>query len=407
MKNRNVKIKNRLLLCISLSLFVWYGFCQQVVWNADLPVVDKSDYYNVELTQELIGAGLKYLKILDEQETEVPYFIRSSDPIQEINSFESYELKSNIAKDSLNMLLVDNRQAENLNRFCIVLQRADVRKYAAVRGSNDLKQWYIVKQQTEVSNLRQSDSGNTEMIILDFPQSNYRYYEITLQNTQRSPLEVHQVGKIKNSSLYGWFVAIKTGPFVQENDPANKQTILHFPDLPHTYCINKIEFGIKNKPDYYRQAILFDSVSYQRNEFSLSSRKENILYPNDFVFGSHTVVLIENQQNPPLVIDSIKIYGLCRYACAYLEAGKRYHIALNTAEPVGGTYDIERFRDEIAADQPIIRLTNVSGETKIPVITLREPSLIERPLFLWSVILIVGVFLCFICLKMIKDIKSK
>ena len=392
------------LLFFSL-LLIQSGFAR-TVWKAQLPIVDKSDYYNIELNQELIGAGLKYMKILDENSNETPYFIRSTDPIKEISNFESFDLMSNTTKDSLSIVIVDNKQAENLNHFCIILQQAETKKYVSLRGSNNLKQWYIVKQQTIVSAINSQLQGNTEMLIIDFPLGNYRYYEITLWNDQQSPLEILKAGKIKNSNIYGNFVAINLGKLDIKNNNKDKSTRLSFPELDYTFCINKIEFYIKNKPDYYRQAILIDSISNNRKDFYLSSNEENTLLINDFFFTPLTVVSIENQNNPPLIIDSVKLYGLCRYACLYLEAGKKYQLLLDSKEPVSTTYDIEYFRNKINADIAVLELENLNNYTTLQV-SERNPTVLESPAFLWSVIIIVGLFLVFICLRMIQDMRKK
>ena len=388
---------------ILILLFAQYGFAR-TVWEAELPVVDKSDYYNVELSQEFVGAGLKYLKIIDDHDNEIPYFIRSSDPIQEINTFEDFKLKSNITKDSLNIIVIDNDAAESINRFCLVLQKAETRKYVSIRGSNDLKQWYIVKQETELSAFGQQTNESTEMLIFDFPQSNYKYYEINLWSNQNSPMEVHKVGKIRNSGLYGKFTEIASGKFLQNTDE-EKMTYISFPEVPHTYYIDKIELIIKNKPDYYRQAVLYNPDSYDNQRFSLSSRKDNIFLVSDFLFTSKTTISIENQNNPPLIIDEIKVYGLCRYACVYLEAGKKYGLHSNKFENIPTVYDIEHFRNEIPVDLPVLQIKNQQNRF-VPEEPERELSLIEKPWFLWCVIIVVGGFLLLLCIKMIKEVKG-
>lgn len=389
-------------------LAMYYG-AAQTGWKADLPVVDESGYYTIELDQEVIGAGLEYLKFFDtKQNSEVPYFIRSADPIQEINSFEAFTLKSNLVKDSLNILIVDNANAENLNRFCIILQKAETEKFAAIRGSNDLKQWYTVKQATGISRLGKQSRDNTEMQVLDFPQGNYRYYEITLWNSEGSPLDILQVGKIKNSNLYGHFVSIPTGVFIQENDDDNHNTFIRFPDVPHIYCIHKIEFNIKNKPYYYRNAFLKDTITYQIETISLSSDKDNIFFISDFYFSSATSICIENEQNPPVSVDSVKLYGLSRYACIYLEAGQRYRLLSDRRDPVSTRYDIEHFRDKIPADLPVLQTINLQPYVvQEEVAPERKPSFIEQPVFLWGIIIVVGIFLIFICLRMISEMKKK
>jgi len=393
---------NKYFLLFTL-LFASSGFAQ-IGWKAELPVVEKSDYYNIELNQELIGAGLKYLKITDENDTDVPYFIRSDNPIREIDNFESFDLKSNTTKDSLNSIIVDNRKLENLNRFCIIIQSAETKKQVYIRGSNDLKQWYVVKQRTGVPDFTQSSEENTEMLIIDFPQGNYRYYEITLGNDQKNPLEVLKVGKIKNSSLYGKFAAIDLGKPMIKNDNNTKNTTVSFPELKHTYCINKIEFHIKNKPDYYRQAALIDSSSYPGEYFYLSSRNDNTLLMNDFFFTPQTCIRIENQNNPPIVIDSIRLFGLSRYACLYLEAGRKYRLTLDNTAEISTAYDIEHFRNKIPVDLTVLKTENLRDYV-VPKAPQRELTLIEKPLFLWSILILVGGFLVFICIRMIKEMK--
>ena len=389
---------------ILILLVAQHGFAH-TTWKAELPIVDKSDYYNVELTQELVGAGLEYLKVVDDKDNEVPYFVRSVDPIQEISTFEDFNLKSNTTKDSLNIIIVDNNGAENMSRFCLVMQKAETRKYVSVRGSNDLKQWYIVKQETELSAFgRQTE--NTEMLILDFPQSSYKYYEITLWSNQSSPMEVHRVGKIRNSGLYSKFVEVCIGEFIQNNNDEQKTTHIRFPGLQHTYKIDRIELEIRNKPDYYRQALISDSVSYDRANLSLSSRKDNMFLLSGLTFTSQTTIAIENQNNPPLVIDGIKIYGLCRYACIYLEAGKKYSLHLNKFDNTPTIYDIEYFREEIPVELAVLQIENQQSHIKEPE-PARELSLIENAWFLWSVIAVVGVFLLLLCARMLKEVKNR
>jgi len=249
---------------------------------------------------------------------------------------------------------------------------------------------------------------NTEMLIIDFPRGNYRYYEITLWNDQKNPLEVLKVGKIKNSNLYGNFMEIDPGKFVIKNNNNEKNTTISFPELKHTYCINKIAFVIKNKPDYYRRTIVIDSISYNQESFYLSSGNDNVILFNDFFFTPQTFIIIENLNNPSVVIDSIKVFGLCRYACLYLEAGKNYHLLLNPDDTVSSAYDIEYFRNEIPSELAVLQVKNLRDYV-IPerIVPQRELTLIEKPLFLWSVITVVGAFLVFICIRMIKEIKKK
>ena len=145
-------------LILSLALILSVSVFAFNIRTAEIGIADSSGYYNIELDPLLSAAAetdysdLRILKTSDNGKKEVPYFVRSETPVREIRSLECYELKENIAKDSLNQIIVYNPGKENIGHFYIELQKAEVRLKMSIRGSNDMKQWYIVKQQTDISN---------------------------------------------------------------------------------------------------------------------------------------------------------------------------------------------------------------------------------------------------------------
>lgn len=397
----------KLYLFIILSLLLSPGVFAQSVWMEEIQPVEVSGYYNIQLGQGIIAksldSDLSDLKILDSKNNEVPYFLRSVNPIWEISRFENYNLKQNQVKDSLNIVTIDNQEKEDINRFYIIVRKADVSKYASLRGSNDLKQWYIVRQKTSVSGFGDPD----EVLILDFPKGNYRYYEITLENNQNSPLEVLKVGKIKNSSIYAQFTELQLGHFLQKDSISDKKTYITFPDSQDTYRISKLEVGINNKAYFFRHAVMSDSISHSHVTFDLSSKGNNTFFINSFLFSRNTSIAIENHNNPPLKVDFVKAYGLNRYVCAYLEEGQSYIVRVGQKDKTPPKYDIEYFQNDIAADLPVIKTNNLQSIVVKNTEQVRELSWIEKPVFLWGVIVIIGLFLLFICVKMIREMKKK
>ena len=397
----------KLYLFIILSLLLSPGAFAQSVWTEEIQPVEVSGYYNIQLGQGIIAKSLdgdlSDLKILDSKNNEVPYFLRSVNPIREISRFEDYNLKQNQVKDSLNVVIIDNQEKEDINRFYIIVRKADVSKYASLRGSNDLKQWYIVRQKTSVSGFGDAD----EVLILDFPEGNYRYYEITLENNQNSPLEVLKVGKIKNSSIYAQFTELQLGYFLQKDSISDKKTYITFPDSQDTYCISKLEVGINNKAYFFRHAVMSDSISHSHVTFDLSSKGNNTFFINSFLFSRNTSIAIENHNNPPLKVDFVKAYGLNRYVCAYLEEGQSYIVRVGQKDKTPPKYDIEYFQNDIPADLPVIKTNNLQSIVSKNTEKARELSWIEKPVFLWGVIVIIGLFLLFICVKMIREMKKK
>ncbi|NDV95725.1 hypothetical protein D0T84_12495 [Dysgonomonas sp. 521] len=383
----------------------------QSVWQASVRPVEAKGYYNIELDQPVIAKSAKKdlsdLKILDSKNNEIPYFLRSVSPVQEVSRFENYALKQNLVQDSLNVVVVDNAGQEDIDRFYIVIRSADVNKYASVRGSNDLSQWYIVKQKTAISGLGYKQANNEEVLLLDIPQGNYKYYEIEIENNQKSPLKILRVGKFENSSIYGQFTEIDPGKFVKK-DSTDKKTYIRFPDIQDTYKINRLEITVQNDAFYLRDAVMFDTIIRQSFNFRLSSKTDNSFFADNFPLGKHTVIVIENNNNLPLEIVSVKAYGLNRYLCAYLEKGQNYYLQVGITENGIPKYDIEHFKNEIPIDLPIVKTDNLhSVPYAVDTPQERELSLIEKPVFLWSVIILIGLFLTFVCFKTIKEMRKK
>ncbi|MBN9303530.1 MULTISPECIES: hypothetical protein [Dysgonomonas] len=392
---------------LSLFIFQVYG---QSLWRADTKPVEEKGYYNIELDQHIIAksvaSDLSDLRIYNSKNKEISYFLRAVSPVQEVSRFESYSLKQNIEKDSLNIVIVDNTKLDNISRFYIFIRSADVNKYASVRGSNDLSQWYIVKQKTHVYNLEHKADNNEDALLLDIPQGNYKYYEITIENDQNSPLKILRIGNYASSNIYGQFSEINLGRFVAK-DSINKKTYISFPDLQDTYKINRLEISVQSDAHYLRNVLLSDTINRKSLKFDLSSKTDNSFIVDYFPLGKHTFIAIENNNNLPLDIVSIKVYGLNRYLCAYLEKGEKYYLEVGMRYKSSPDYDIDHFKNDIPVDLPIVKTENLSQINMPVAASERQPSLIEKPLFLWAVIILIGLFLTFVCYKTIKEMKKK
>lgn len=386
--------------CLCLTAQNWFV--------ADIDTIKQSGYYNILLDKQIIAVSnssdFSDIRINDTIGNEVPYFVRMQNPVRAINEFISYQLESSTEKDSINTIIVKNEKGENLNRFSIVIESAEVDKYITMRGSNDLKQWYMVKKRENITYSGFKEENN-EVLIVDFPQGNYKYYELILTNNQSSPLQILKIGKFRNSNIYAQQTQIDLGKFVQK-DSTDKKTYIRFPDLPYNYRLNKLTLYVNSKAEYLRKSEL-NGRGYTIR-FDLSSKGENTVVLNGTAISPDGKIVIDNKGNPPLVIDSIKAYALNRYLCAYLEEGQCYTLVIGNKDIVPSSdYDIKYFQNEIPEDLQIVKTSNfhkIEGEKNTQE---REKMWIEKPVFLWSIIIIVGIFLSLICYKIIREMKRK
>lgn len=373
-------------------------------------IVTQSGYYNIELNQQLIASSLKSnfgdVRILDSQGKEVPYFVRSDNPVKEINKFIPYKIKNSFIRDSVNIQIIDNNALEEINRIYIIVTNAETSKYIQVRGSNDLNQWYIVKRQSNVTYSGFEQADNTEILVIDVPKGNYRYYELRLTTDQHSPVEILKIGKFSNSNIYGQLSPINLGYF-SVKDSTDRCTYIQLPDIEYDYRVSKLVFSIKSKPDYFRN-MKIETDGRITVSINLSSKGTNTFFFNNMILSSVSRIIIDNKDNAPLKIDSIQAYGLNRYLCAYLEKGQKYTIVVRHKDyPSTPQYDVAYFIKDIPEELPSVTTAKPVKFQNYELSDNRQLMWFEKPLFLWSVIFIVGLFLFFVCFRMVKDMKKK
>lgn len=398
-------MKYRILISLLLIAFTAKG--EGTIYEVPVNVPDVSSYYNIELPQELIGVslpkGFNDLRLYDSKGTEIPYFVRSESPVQEINQFVSYPLVSNKTNKGVNTLIIENPDEGTIDRFYLIAKKTDVKKSVRIRGSNNRDVWFIVKQQHEIgyTGLREDTQ---DIIIVDFPKGNYRYYELVLTNEEEAPLDIQRVVKIENSYLYGRFTELPTGGILQK-DSVDKRTYLSFPELHQRYKVNKAEFEVDYQSVYLRNGRLQPG----RVPFTLRSGSTNTFYFSPWSLNEDSSIVIDNEDSPPLKIESVKLYGLNRYICAFLEAEESYKLVIDhTTYNSSPRYDIEHFRSQIPAILPVLKTGEMETQFIEDIVnTPRDLMWIERPGVLWLIIVVVGIFLIGLCFFVVKELKNK
>lgn len=389
--------------CLCSSSFAQFGFTSTV------PKVEEAGYYNLQLSPEVIAlskkADLSDIRIKDGKGNEVPYVLRSENPKDEKRDFTTFDLEENSFKDSVNVVIVKNEVQEDLSQFCITLKSADIRKQIGLRASNDMKTWFVVKQNTMSAMSLSSSDQTEETIIYDFPKGNYKYYQLTISNQQKEPLQIINVGKYKYTETMGKYIKIDLGKFVHKDSA--KVSYITFPDLKFNYKIDLLEFVIESKFGYQRDASIAESRGKSAFKyFTLSSKNNAPISLRNASLSDKTEIRIENKDNPPLSISSVVAYQWCRYICVYLEKGTEYTLYGGDNRLSKPEYDLTYFEENIPKELPLIN----TGEVKVanaPQVIPKELAWYEKPLFMWLAIALVGGFLFFVCYRMIGDLNKK
>lgn len=396
--------------CCSLPAF------SQFAYKGSIPEVSESGYYHILLNPDVLSysaPGLHDVRIKDQAGKEVPYLLRTEQPRKEEIIFENFHLVGNefSRKDSLNRVIIDNKNKEEIGRLCILVQAADVKKHIVVKGSEDMKNWYAVKQKTPITGSIDADES-VEILAVDFPKGNYRYYELTIGSNQPDPIQVLRVGKYKYSELLGQYTEIRLNDFVQ-TDSTDKKTYLYFQGLNRKYHADKISLSIEQKTDYRRRGQLDRLVdgeqAYWRTieAFTLSSKTENTFPTSGLKVDKNLRVVIDNKDNPPLRVKAICIQQLNRYLTVYLEQGTHYNLFCGDEQVQAPQYDIVYFDRDIPQHLPLLKIDKLQEITPESAVVEEDTqtSFFETKAFMWAVILLVGLLLLLMCFQLIKNSK--
>ena len=381
---------------------------QQFTGKYNIPPVSESGYYHLLLTPEAVAASspnLEDIRIKNDQSgKEIPYLLRSEKSKTTTSAFFQYNILENQfnKKDSTTRIVIGNDKKEEINQFHIVVQRAEIAKSVSVKGSDDKETWYVVKQKTPIISVIGYNIEN-EILTVNIPAGRYRYYEILIDNPQKDPIRVTTVGRYEQNEIAGQYSEVALGSFIQK-DSADKRSYIRFPNVKQNYLVDKISFEIEGALPYYRRA----SFSGNNSSFHLASNSKNTIDVVGTYIDSTTTIFINNFDDSPLKIKKITAYQLARYLTVYLEKDEKYTLYFGDKTLQKPQYDMVHFEKNIPNGLTVLTTDTLKEiSTQQTVIELPKQRFWETQIFLWAVILGVGLLLGWICYTMIGEIKKK
>lgn len=387
------------------------GYAQTKMYKASLPPVTTSGYYSIELDNRLVGnaktdlSNLRIFKQEQEEAIEVPYFIRAVQPTSKETKMVEYPLMNRVERDSINRFVIHNPEEKKITDFYVTINKADVAITALVRGSNNKQDWFIVKQKTPIYTYTSSEREE-ETLFVSIPEGRYPYYEMELINNQSTPLKVNKVSTVVGTKTYGQF-----SPMLLQYDKSithskEKKTIVSFVPQELNYKLNKVVLEVESPRDYYRKAVLRDSVTKVAVPLVLSSKQRNEWILDD-VLVRNPYLEIENGNNISLTIQSVQLYSLTRFATAYLEANENYDVEVNSETKGSPEYDITYFKNDIPSNLPLVQTQEFKVVTAVKEEANDEQSNRDRlNKILWVVLIVVGLFIVYICYKTFQKLEK-
>ncbi|GGK61867.1 DUF3999 family protein [Rufibacter glacialis] len=414
-------MKPKLLFFLAVSAASWLSAAgQEFAWQAQLAPVTQQGFHRILLPPQVTGRlqpGLEDIRVMGPNGQPVPYVLRAEVPVQYRTLFKPYQiLRYTRRPGGVSELLVHNPQKRSINNISLRIGNAEVRKPVSLSGSDDQQDWYVLKEQDVLYAIKNTRS-TAEVKLLDFPLSNYRYFRLQLQDSLSAPLNILQAGYYDTYSEAGKYATIPIKAITRRDSAENHTTYLRLkfgqPVYPEQVALfisapglyhrpGQVIVGEQKRPERRRRKRRQARLEETSVPLLLSSNAPAVLdLPRQRV--EELVIQIENGDNPPLSIDSVRVRQLNRYLVAALERGQAYTLRFGNEKAKAPEYDLQFFQDSIPAHAPVLQVQHLQSVSAPKTQKQTQSSKI----LVWAAIALLAIGLGFMTVRLLRDMEKK
>ncbi|MES2455476.1 MAG: DUF3999 family protein [Bacteroidota bacterium] len=278
-----------------------------------------------------------------------------------------------------------------------------------LEGSNDDRSWFTISRNYRILSIKNTGT-DYQFTTLNFPDSKYQYYRISLQSPEKPDLRSAKIARA--DTVKGVYHTVKPRAMEIKNDRETKETIINL-DLNGLVPVSLVRIQVNSTFDFYRNFRIeyaTDSVQtdkgMQYNYTNLYSGILTSLEKTEFSF-SNTIaarlrVVIENNDNAPLQIGQVLLKGNTFELTARFDYfSYNYSLYYGNANVSSPNYEITKFEDKIPS---ILDTADVGNEQNNPSYTVKTSKpLFENKIWLWALMTIIMIILGGFSYKMLKS----
>jgi hypothetical protein len=411
------KLMKRILILASMALYAGHLMGQSYVGEAQLPKAAKDGFHRIVISPAAgigLNNGCTNIRIFDKRNIEVPYLFQAERPIQITQRFREYEIvEKRQVEGCCTILVLHNPDHSQLNNISLHIKNAEVSKEAILLGSDDRQDWFALKDRFILQPSRNS-AGTSEIKIVDFPLSNYEYYSVRISDSTNAPLNILRAGYFETQSEHGAFTEIPLPAVVKSDSVVQKQSFFHF-QFDTVRLVDRMVITLEGSPYFLRKGILYEPR--ERILRKGGTEKFNHLLREIRLTSTHPAVIdlpqasarefllvVENDDNPPLEIGSYRAYQLNRSLTAFLKGGEDYVIKLGAQDLSAPTYDISFFEAKIPAVLPelVIPPWTPLGEAE----ARSTATIFTTETFIWVAVVLVIIVLGYMSVRMLRETRE-
>jgi len=405
-----MKIRNqpKIFICLLAFFLTSKAHSQSdYTYKTQLDKTAAAGFYKIDLPPKLVAkckVGLEDIRVFDEYGERVPYLLKEDLPTFKTEYFTEFPvIKFAKEKDKQTHVILGNASGHAINNLLLFIKNMDATRSVSLTGSDDSLHWFIIKENIYLQNTFSSDADNITK-TLSFPNSNYKYFQLTVLGENVIPFRIIKAGIYKQDIRYGKYIALPKPAIIQKDSLDKKSYVqLKFDD---SYQIDKIVIEAggpkyfkrnisinKNNASYYSDLIDGYLVSDSINSFTINSKTSRLF------------LIINNEDNMPLKISSVDAFQLNISLLTYLQANKNYYIYFSDSTATAPKYDFQFFKDTV--EKNTVNLLTGAIEKNTDIKSADNASSSNGTLMLWIIIIAALLVLLFFTFKMMKEMDKK
>ncbi len=398
-------------LLIAALLIAQTAIAQTPTWTAPLPAVTQSGIHAVMLGPEWMGlsrSDLGDIRLLDSAGVEVPYLLREQ-ALTHASAFEAYPLLRNEVLPKSTVIELERPKDQQIQDLEIWVRPADVYKPVRITGSDDRAHWYMVKDEQVVAQGARGDPPH-QVLSINVPRSDYRYYRITLNDSLTPPMRVLGVGRFADKAPVRRFAP--SVPLLFTQSDTARTTVVHVASA-HPLAIDRLRYAVSDTIAFHRTGELRAWYSRVTQE---GRRNRTVRYAETiatFTIASDLApvidlpttradtfdLVIQNGDDRPLHFTKLEALSAEHLLVAKLDQGMNYHLVTGDAERFAPQYDIAHFAKELEA--PLDTLSLGAPEA-LPAKVTTAPGFDPSKWWVWAAIIVLMAGMGLMAVRMLR-----
>ena len=385
-------------------------------YYANLDSVKQPGFYTILLTPEL-NAHLKTdysdLRIVDDSGKWVPHIIKNhAYDIGVTIVYMNMPILEKADQPSSTKIVLQNDQRQ-IDFLLIEAKNTSAERFCNVTGSFDQKNWYAINDSIKLTAEKSPVSQTSISYRINFPVCDYRYFKILINNQQQSPINILNVSTTGTSIYHDGklrdIVQHTANPFPQISQVDSNSISYVKIDQRQAFHFDNFSLKISGVKYYDRTVDVYipDDSSFSNSnpgrlikKISISNNS-NLYYEIPKNNAKVFYLLIHNNDNPPVKIDSVTTFSDDNIITAYLDK-EHYRIIVDNPQAVAAVYDLEKIDTALLKYTSTINYTSIKPFNNATVSTI--PKNKKSNWLIWIALSVALVALIYFSKKMLSEV---